>query len=314
MKTFFKIALGCLAAPIVLGIVLIVLSLALRKTSPAEHREETANLEQSVAGVTEAQLASEGLKPGEAAPIGRPLPVAMILEEGNFTIEAGPAGSSIRVEGDYDAGAYELKQEMAKDGSGQPHYNLSFRSRRSMFHRLLTEGGVHIDKNDNKISVFIPRGIPIALDARISIGTSHLNLGGLALSSATIDLSMGEHTITVEELNPLEMSNLVMNFAMGESRLNDIGNLRAGNIELWGKMGEVRLDFGEKLARDTRLTARMRMGELSLRVPPDARVKARTSAFLGDTSGKLPADENAKGFLLEVDSSISFGDVKYQRN
>src|SRR6267378_7307901 len=120
MKTFFKIALGCLVAPIVIGIVLIVLSLALRRTSPPQHREEAANLEQSVAGVTEAQLASEGLKPGEATPIGRPLPVAMVLEEGNFTIEAGPAGSSIRVEGDYDAGAYELKQEMAKDSSGLP--------------------------------------------------------------------------------------------------------------------------------------------------------------------------------------------------
>src|SRR5678815_485515 len=182
--------------PITIGVVLIIVALTLRKTSPPQHREEAANLEQSVAGVTEAQLASEGLEPGKAAPMGRPLPVGIVLEEGNFTIEAGPAGSSIRVEGDYDAGAYELKQELAKDGSGQPHYTLSFRSRRSMFHRLLTEGGVHIDKNDNRISIFLPRGIPIALDARIRIGTSHLNLGGLALSNASLDLSMGEHTIT----------------------------------------------------------------------------------------------------------------------
>ncbi|HZI92834.1 MAG TPA: hypothetical protein VFE84_01210 [Patescibacteria group bacterium] len=314
MKTFLKIAIGCLVAPIVIGVVLIIVALTLRKTSPPQHREEAANLEQSVAGVTEAQLASEGLEPGKAAPMGRPLPVGIVLEEGNFTIEAGPAGSSIRVEGDYDAGAYELKQELAKDGSGQPHYTLSFRSRRSMFHRLLTEGGVHIDKNDNRISIFLPRGIPIALDARIRIGTSHLNLGGLALSNASLDLSMGEHTITVAELNPLEMSNLTMNLAMGEWRLGDIGNLRAGNIEMWGKMGTAHFDFGEKLARDTRLTARMRMGELDLHVPPDARVKASTSAFLGDSSGKLPADENANGFLLEVDSSIKLGEVKYRRN
>jgi hypothetical protein len=56
------------------------------------------------------------------------------------------------------------------------------------------------------------------------------------------------------------------------------------------------------------------MGELDLHVPPDARVKASTSAFLGDSSGKLPTDENANGFLLEVDSSIKLGEVKYRRN
>ena len=100
---------------------------------------------------------------------------------------------------------------------------------------------------------------------------------------------------------------------MGESRLTDLGNLRAADIEVWGKMGEIRVDFGEKLGRDTKLVARMKMGEMNLVVPRHARVKAHTTVFLGE-GGKVPEQESADGFLLEIDSTASMGEVKYHRN
>jgi len=313
MKTFLKIALGCLIVPIVLGIVLVIVGLAMRQAGAPQHRDETANLDQPLPGVTAGQLASEGLQTGDAMPAGAAVPVEMRLEEGNFTILPASAGSSIRVEGDYDAGAYELKQEMRKDSSGNPSYFLSFRSRYSMFRRLMTEGGVHVDKDDNKITIFLPRGIPLALNVQISKGASSLRLGGLALRSAKLDLSMGEHAVLVDEPNPLEMDRLEMRFAMGESRVENVGNFRAGDIEIWGKMGEVNIDLGQKIERDTKLVTRMRFGEMQLRVPHDARVKGRTSVFLGGTKGKLSNDEGT-GFLLDVDSSASFGEVKYHRD
>src|SRR5206468_3090115 len=211
-----KVAVGCVVVPIVLGIVLVLTGLALRKASPTTHRDEVAALEQPIAGgVTVEQLASEGMQAGGDATGGRALPVDLALEEGNFTVTAGPPGSSIRVEGDYDAGAYDLKQEMSRDAGNRPHYKLSFRPRYSMFHRLLTEGGVHIDEDDNKLTVYLPRGIPMALEMQVSKGSSHLQLGGLALTSARIDLSMGEHAVTVEEPNPVEMSSLQLNASMG---------------------------------------------------------------------------------------------------
>jgi len=104
-----------------------------------------------------------------------------------------------------------------------------------------------------------------------------------------------------------------MRFAMGESRVENVGNFRAGDIEIWGKMGEVNIDLGQKIERDTKLVTRMRFGEMQLRVPHDARVKGRTSVFLGGTRGMKTNDEGTS-FLLDVDSSASFGEVKYHRD
>jgi len=312
MKTFLRIALGCLVLPIAIGLVLIIAGVAMRQAGPPEHRDETASLEQSLPGVTLGQLQSEGLAAG--APSGRAVAVDLLLEEGNFTVLAGPPGSSIRVEGAYDAGAYELKQEMTRDGSGHPSYSLSFRPRWSMFRRMMTEGGVHLDKDDNKITVYLPRGVPIALNAQASKGTSDLRLGGLALQAVTLDLSMGEHSLSVDELNPLQMDRMEARASMGETHLKGLGNLRAGEIELWGKMGEFVIDMGERIDRDTKLVARMRFGEMSLHVPPDARVKSHTSVFLADANGKLSDDTARTGHLLEIDSAASFGEVNYQRN
>ncbi len=316
MRTGVKILLGCLATPFVIVAVLLVLVLVFRAAPLPESDTVRTDLEQAVPTVTSEQLAAEGLAVDAAVPAGDPMSVSVTLEEGNFRIEPGPPGSSIRVEGDYDQATYDLKQELTRDSSGKPTYTLSFLPRYSMLRRILSHGFVETDDNPNRLTIYLPEGVPMALTMQVRKGKSELQLGGLALQSATFDLEMGEHRLHVDRPNPIEMDNLQINSGMGEVRLDGVGNLRSGSIALFGKMGEVHLDMGRELLRDTTLFTRMRMGEMRVRLPRDARITGSTSAFLGEVHGSPGngGDEEDDGrHTIDIRGSITIGQLDYNR-
>jgi len=316
MRTSVKILLGCLALPFVVVAVLLVLMLAFRAAPLPESEVATADLQQPLPSVTAEQLAAEGLTVNAAAPAGSAMPVSLVLEEGNFTVMPGPPGSGIRIEGNFDEAMYELKQEMTQDETGAPSYALSFKPRYSMLRRLLSQGAVEIDENTNTLTIYLPEGVPMALEAKIRIGQSEMQLGGLALRSANFSLEMGEHRVHVDRPNPIEMSSLEMNSGMGEVRLDGIGNLRSGSITLFGKMGEVRLDMGRDLLCDTTLLTRMRMGEMRVHLPGNARSSGSATAFLGEVNGSPnfgSEDGSDDTHTIEVRGSITLGQLDYQR-
>ena len=320
MRTGAKVFLGCLAAPFVLVLLLGILALVYRAMPMEPAERASANLEQPLdnPGVTEAQLSAEGLAADSGVPAGQPLAVSLWMEEGSFTIKPAPPGTGIRIEGDYDKGAYDLHQELVHDGSGAPVYKLSFKPRYSMLRRLLGQG-FKIDETENRLTVHLPRGLPMDLRANLRKGQSHMELGGLALTSAVIDLAMGEHEVSVGEPNPLEMSSLELNVGMGEMTLKDLGNLRASSLIVWGKMGEVEVDMGSHLARDTKLVTRMRMGEMTLGLPTEARVTTRTSVFLGEATGAQQGKDDEprvaeSGFELQVQAGVTMGELRIHRH
>ena len=182
-----------------------------------------------------------------------------------------------------------------------------------MLRRLLAEGGVHIDDDDNKITVWLPRGVPIALDVQSRMGQSSLELGGLALSKTVLDVSMGEHHMTVSEVNPIEMTSLDINAGMGEMGFMDLGNLRAESISIFTKMGESEVDLGETIQRDTKMYVLHKMGELTIGLPRDARIRARVSTFIGDgaENPSTPEGETA-GPLLDLTTKMTMGELRFK--
>ena len=314
MRTPVKILLGCLAAPFVLVALLGILALIFRAAGSPGHKVEMANLEQPLPTVTPEQLAAEGLTQSTGVPAGSPVSVTLRLEEGNFTVKAGPVGSGVKVEGNYDTGAYELKQEFKQDESGAPAYYLSFRPRYSLLRRVLTEGGVQFDDDDNKITVWLPRGVPISLDLQSSKGHSSVELGGLALTRAVLNVRMGEHHVSVGEVNPIEMTSLDINAGMGEVEFLDLGNLRAESISIFTKMGESEVDLGETILRDTKMYVLHKMGELTIGLPRDARIRARSSVFLGDGAENPSTPEGEKaGPVLDLTTSMTMGELSFRK-
>ncbi len=315
MRLGGKILIGCIAAPFVLVLFLLVLVLAFRAAPLPSPENVAVNQVDPIGGITPEMLAAEGLTI-ERASAARAVPVRISLEEGSFTIKPAPAGSSIKVEGNYDRGMYELKLEMSRDDEGNPAYDISFLPRYSMMRRILSQGFVHIETDErNALTIHIPRDLLIDLNARVAKGTSRLHLGGLALRNAELSLRMGEHQVLADEPNPVEMDWLVINTGMGEISLQNLGLLRAGTIEVAAGMGEVSVDLGHEIARDTALNARMRMGEMTVGLPRRARVDKNTVVWFGEARNDAPdpESEDPNAPLLTVHGSITMGEIGYER-
>lgn len=309
MKIIWKVALGCVALPFVLMLVFGLLFLVFRAMPLPESAPTEASSEQG-GTVTLEQLAAEGLQVGAPVPVGSPaVPVSIWLEEGNFTVKPAPEGMGFRVEGAYDKAMYLLTQDLKRDSSGAVSYSLTFKPKYSMIRRLLSSGSVHVDDNTNSLTVYVPRGVPMDLKVLASKGQTHLELGGLALASMKLDLEMGEHNVSVTEPNPIEMGEMKVNAGMGETDLTGLSNLRAGSITIWGKMGEMSIDMGPPLHRDTKMFVRMRMGEMSIGLPPEAKVEAKSSVFLGETKGSPNRAEGARH--LQLDAATTMGELRY---
>ena len=310
-----KLLIGCIAVPCILLVLLAICVVVFRMMGAPEHRIEPAQLEQPVAALTSGQLAAEGLTPGQGAPPAGVVSVRITLTEGFFTIKPGPPGSNIKVEGNYDAGSYDLVQKSDTSNPSAPTYELTFKPKYSWLRRIFTEGGVRIDEDDMEpLVIWLPAGLPMDLNAKVSVGKSEIDLAGLSLHGLNLDVSMGEHKVHMAQPNAVEMSNAVLRGRMGELRLNDLGNLRASTIDIWGRMGEMRLDTGA-ITKDTKITSHFRMGSLRFMVPRSVRTKSSSSVFLGDAGEGFQDDPNApdSGPLLEITSQTTMGDVRVSR-
>jgi len=300
--------------PFVLGLFLLVLMLAFRASPLPSSEDVVVNQTDPIGGITPEMLTAEGLTIERAA-AARAVPVTINLEEGTFVIKPAPAGTSIRVEGNYDRGLYELTMELTRNDDGSPAYTISFLPKYTMLRRVLSHGFVHIEEGENAITIHIPRDLLIDLNARVAKGQSQLHLGGLALHNAELSLRMGEHHVYADEPNPVEMEKLAVNSGMGEIGLHDLGNFRAGAIDVAAGMGEVTVALGDSIARDTALNVRMRMGEMTVDLPAQARLDERTTVWFGEAHrdwDESAEDPNAP--LLTIRGSITMGEFGYHRH
>jgi len=314
MRLGGKILIGCIAAPFVLVFFLLVLVLAFR-AAPLRPSENVAiDQVDPIGGITPEMLAAEGLTIARAG-AARAVPLRINLEEGSFTIKPAPAGSSIKVEGNYDRGLYELKMEVSRDDEGNPAYDISFLPRYSMLRRILSHGAVHIEEGENAMTIHIPRELLIDLNARVEKASSRLELGGLALRSADLSLRMGEHKVLADEPNPVEMEKLVVNTGMGDIGLHNLGQLRAGTIEVAAGMGEVTVDLGDAILRDTALNVRMKMGEMTVDLPARARRDEHTTVWFGESNRDWDGStEDPNAPLLTIRGSVTMGELGYHRH
>jgi len=316
MRRAAKIALGCLFAPIGLLVVGLIAFTGLRAAGVPDPDVGADRIEQPLPDVPRTVLERAPAAPDAApAEIADGLRVELDLVEGMFRIEPTD-GEEIEVEAEYDRATYRLERDYGLDGD-TPVFRLKFASKLHWLRRLAQDGSFDDDDmGDNEIIVYLPRGVPIDLRVKISRSESELVLDGLTLTNLVTDLGMGTYSLETRTANPVVMRSARFELGMGEFSLDGLSYLRAREIEVASGMGEVRIDMGTSLAVDTILSTRMRMGELSLRLPDDALYDRASdfTAVLGeiDDSGLGPQrvedPENARH--LTVKGSVLMGELR----
>ncbi len=242
---------------------------------------------------------------------GDALALDIDLREGSFTIQPGPPGSDVTVEGVYAEGYYELTESREPpDGSRGGRVSIAFRPSASVLVRAVTGMLSGSGSRSTALTVSIPRDLPVDLSLRLGLGEARVDLGGLALTGLDLDLSMGDHRLDFSSPVTGEIAEAQLRFNMGNLTVDNLGNARIRRLDASGSMGSVRADLGGAWGdgTETELTFRQSMGDLQLRVPRAVRLDVEAQSTTGQNivqPADPPEDPAAPTIRVRLNTSMA---------
>jgi hypothetical protein len=242
-----------------------------------------------------------------------PKPGKIVLDVSmcRFSVEPGPAGEPIRVEGRYDSAGYELEQDYSTDTVDGWTYRLSFQRRG--FGLLLVEG----EGSNNHLRLIVPVDAPFVLVGTIGIGESEVELGGLWLRDVDLDIGIGEHEIRFSEPLAAPLERLRLDGSIGETRILHVGNASPSSVEIKHSIGELLVDLRGEWKNDATVATRCGIGSCNLRMPRDVGVVLEDAGvMIGESNLRTleswpPADPGAPVLTLSITNKL--GELNVRR-
>lgn len=211
-----------------------------------------------------------GDRPERPGPGCVPGTVVLSLSSAAVTVEAGRAGEPIRIESSFDPDVYRLGQDYEEDDSGRWVYRLDFHERRLLHVSVL---GIWMGKRSPVVRVVLPRDLPLALEARMRGGYLTLDLAGLALTAADIELDRGVLDLSVSEPLRVPVERLRLAARMGTMRLLSLGNASPRTLLVRHGIGIASVDLGGRWRGDADVDFQVAFGTGLLRLPRDVRIE-----------------------------------------
>jgi hypothetical protein len=182
---------------------------------------------------------------------------------------AGDPGDPLRVEASFDSKTFEM-EESFETPEGQPwHYTFRFKrkgsSGMSLLKRLFYTG-------DPEVSIYLPPDSPIVLDVEASEGAFSVELGGLWLTEADLDVSMGALVVEVDDPMREPMERLNINVSMGGAQFENLGNTSARELIVDFSMGGMELDLSGEWRNDSDITVSMSSGGGAMQLPKNVTI------------------------------------------
>jgi len=305
-RKLFKFGcIGCLGVLCILIIITVFLSFAAwLKVRNEKVEKQVINHEVPAAAETEPW--AESLEPVETETAVIPGKVILDLSQGEFDIRPAGRGEPIHVEAVYDTASYEIEETFEPDEGAGWTYRLRFRQTAS---GLVSSLGFLFGASSPTVRVLVPVDVPFSLDIRLSQGGSRLELGGLWLTSAKLDLSMGGFEIQIDEPLRRPMERFSINGSMGGIEISSLGNASPRFLEVVHRMGGLDLDLRGEWMQDSDISINMEMGGGLLRLPRNVEIRGLDSGA-GDAA-ILPAEREIKLPTLTFDVSSRMGEVEF---
>jgi hypothetical protein len=304
-KTFFKYGcFGC-AGLVGLGIVLLALlsgtALFQSRVAEVESREllqefprvETAS-EVEVPAEAETELAIDGPDPGL---------IVLDFASGEFAVEAAKPGEPLRVEATFDSKSYELDEQRTEGDAGWT-YRLIFRQTRTF-----NLGGLRrlFGGRPPKVTVFLPRDVPFALDATLEDGPSEVDLGGLWLTESDLTFRKGALMLDVSEPLAVPAESFTVNGKMGACIAKKLGNTSARELTLHHGMGALVADLTGEWLNDATVDIQLAMGGGQVRLPRGVNIRGLSDPF---AQHNVESDSDNPRPTLDMTVHFDMGDLQ----
>ncbi len=238
--------------------------------------------------------------------------IELDVELCRLSIEPGPPGSELRVEADFDTASFELEEEYTPQADGTWNYRLRFRDKLGWLRRM---GGSNL--SNERVRLIVPRGRPFALTGSMGTGESHMELGGLWLTSVDVEVGVGEHKMLFSEPTTRPIDFLHVDASVGQLQVLHAGNASPTTVRMDHSVGEARLDLTGAWQQDAEVSMDCSVGDCRMIVPSTVFVEVEKagltigeSRFPGLNQDTMPA-EGAPTLTLRLTSSI--GELRIQR-
>ncbi|MCP3981272.1 MAG: hypothetical protein GY716_18380 [bacterium] len=188
--------------------------------------------------------------------------VDLDLSIGEFEILPGKPGEPLRVEAEFDSGSFELEESFSTEKDGSWVYRVSFGRSISIFRFIRME-----DETMNRVRIYLPPDVPIALTGELGLGEFNIELGGLWVTETSLELGAGEHEIRVSEPTVVPMRTFKLRASVGELGVVKLGNASPAKVDVRQRIGETSVDLRGAWRTDGDVYQKCGIGECSVRVP-----------------------------------------------
>jgi hypothetical protein len=129
------------------------------------------------------------------------------------------------------------------------------------------------------------------LDLAVNLGAvdADLELGGLRLASLDLQTGASRSVVRFSRPNSTRCRSAELTSGAAELSVVSLGNSRCDRVQVEGGVGSVTLDFGGAWTSSSRVSVRMAMGQLTLRLPRRLGVRVTMDKFLSsfDSAGMV---------------------------
>lgn len=231
----------------------------------------------------------------------------------------------------YDASRFEPSRQWSRQG-GSGRLSVGMEGAGDLrFLRWGEGGGVdfdldglrgldELDETSGALELRLSRSVPTELAMSVGAAESTLRLGGMPITSLSLETGASETVLSFERPNPRRMERLSIEAGAASLRARGLGNARFRRLTLEGGVGDLRLDFTGEWVRDARATVDVGLGSLRIVVPEELGVRIRRESFLASfdvpsgfrttDSGFRSENWSSAEHRLTLDLSATFGSVR----
>jgi hypothetical protein len=176
----------------------------------------------------------------------------LVLDVSSITLTVVPAprGEPIRISAEFNPNRFELLEHGAWQGT-EWVYTVGMHPIGSASMALLR---LKLGGPESRLRISLPRGMRLQLDGRILRCFVAMELGGLGLDTAKLDIEEGAVILSFDEPLTGPMESLVVQGKKGSLAIRNIGNASPREARLEQRFGAVDLDLRGAWANDSHVT------------------------------------------------------------
>jgi hypothetical protein len=249
--------------------------------------------------------------PTQTLTISEPVPSSHVAADVQIVMGAGTLninpGAAALVEGQVQYNVADWKPTITRTADG-----LTIIQGKSDNVGLSTSGNDIVNDWSLKLG---QTPITLTVDAGAYQGT--LNLGGVPLTSLTIQDGASKAKVVFDQPNPQTMSSLTYDTGASDVELDQLANANAQSLDFKGGAGSYVLDFSGKLEHDLAVDVTTGVSSVRLVVPTGVSAKVNVSGGLNSVSADSSFTKNGdtytqtgSGPTITINVQMGVGSLK----